>query len=121
MKEVIHITCGKIAFYTKNSVTMDDPIRSEDIIKLNGEHPHAYDPIICGSCNQSCGLGDLAFGKIVDDYNVIFTKDPKCPYCMNDLKIITNRRMDEQIELIPICKKCKKAIRDSKYGWKIIE
>ncbi len=118
MREIIHTTCGKIAFYTKDSVKMDDIICASDVTKLNGTTPNIRDAIICGNCHQPCRLGDLSFGEIVNDEDIIFTK---CPTCMNNLKIITNRRMDEQIELIPICEKCEKAIRDPKYGWKIIK
>jgi hypothetical protein len=45
----------------------------------------------------------------------------KCPDCGNELTIIQNWRMDEKLELIPLCKKCKVAFRSPELGWRIEE
>ena len=45
----------------------------------------------------------------------------KCPDCGTELSFIENRRMDEQMEIIPICKKCKQAFRHPNLGWQILK
>ena len=48
-------------------------------------------------------------------------KCTKCPDCGTEFSFIENRRMDEQIEVIPICNKCKKAFRHPNLGWYILK
>jgi len=44
-----------------------------------------------------------------------------CPKCGHELKLMQNRRMDEKMEIIPVCRDCKMAYRHPDLGWKLIE
>lgn len=56
-----------------------------------------------------CSCSDSACHKI----NLEFI----CPVCSLKLFFINNSDLEGNAELIPACKKCKKAFRNKSYGW----
>jgi len=52
MINVIHKSCGNIAFYFKEILHSGDIIRSSNIILLDGSNAHHGSICICGSCHQ---------------------------------------------------------------------
>jgi len=56
MINVIHKSCGNIAFYFKDIVHSGDIIRSSNVILLNGLNAQYGDILICGSCYKQINL-----------------------------------------------------------------
>jgi hypothetical protein len=49
-QNVIHLTCGKVAFYLTHRLHDGEVANSSNVILLDGTIPKDGDPAVCGSC-----------------------------------------------------------------------
>ncbi len=61
--KVIHAECGEIAFYTTRKLVDDLPVYTEDVELLDGSHPEAGDPIVCGHCKKRMSMAFMDYEK----------------------------------------------------------
>jgi hypothetical protein len=59
MIDIIHITCGDIAFRTHDRPATGDIMDPSDVVLLAGIVPKVGSHIICGSCGEQCTPASL--------------------------------------------------------------